>query len=243
MFRGRLLIDHWPAAIYAIGDIHGCLDEFVALEARIVADSVGIAGEKWLLTLGDHIDRGPDSAGVIERLLSPPPPGFRRLALRGNHEQVMLDFLADPLPNDGWLFEGGAETLASYGVALDDIESGLTAAELLRRIRARVPDRHLRFMEALPFLVSLPGWVFVHAGLRPGVALDRQVDQDLIWIREPFLSAPKFPGVRVVHGHTPGPRPVVTPARFGIDTHCFHTGRLTALRVTPAGEPVLLSVG
>ena len=95
----------------------------------------------------------------------------------------------------------------------------------------------------LPTMLSLPGWIFVHAGIRPGIALEAQADEDLIWIREPFLSSQLPAEHRVVHGHTPGPEPIVTPSRIGIDTQCFRTGRLTALRVTPDGATKLLGVG
>jgi serine/threonine protein phosphatase 1 len=243
MLKGRLLETAWPAALYAIGDVHGCVEELEALEAMIVADAAEIAGDKWLLTLGDHIDRGPNSAAVIERMLSPPPAGFMRRALRGNHEQMLLDFLGDPLRHEYWLMEGGLETLASYGIPLEGFAAGLSAPEVLGAIRAGIPAAHLDFIAALPLMLALPGFVFVHAGLRPGVALDRQTDEDLLWIREPFLSAPPTSGLRIVHGHTPSRAPVVTAARIGIDTRCFATGRLTALRVLADRSTTLLSVG
>lgn len=238
--QGRLHFERWPAAVYAIGDVHGCHQHLVALEREIAADGAGIAGEKWIVTLGDHIDRGPDSAGVIAHVTGAAPEGFRRFSLRGNHEQMMLDFLRDPAAHDYWLYEGGLATLASYGIDL--AETGATGAELADSIQAAMPGRHLHFLASLPFMLALPGWLFVHAGIRPGVAIEQQREADLIWIREPFLTAPPTPGWRVVHGHTPGPDPVVSAARICVDTQCFVSGQLTAVRVTPDGDIRFLAV-
>lgn len=238
----RLLSDTWPAAVYAVGDVHGCRRQLLALERAILEDAAAIPGEKWIVMLGDYIDRGPESAGVVDHLLQPPPDGFLRHALRGNHEQMMLDFLDDPRSNLHWLDQGGAATLASYGVdraqafgRSDDL------AALLGQIAERVPSSHIEFLRGLPVLVGLPGWLFVHAGLRPGVGLERQSTEDLLWIRDPFLYGPGMPGIRVVHGHTPTPAPEFTPTRIGIDTGCFLTGRLTGLRVMRDGSTKVLT--
>jgi serine/threonine protein phosphatase 1 len=238
----RPAFDAWPAAVYAVGDVHGCLDQLVELEGRIVADGEGIGGEKWIVMLGDYIDRGPHSAAVVAHLLRPPPAGFRRFALRGNHEQMMLDFLADPEANLYWLDQGGWETLASYGIEAA-LKRQASSGTPLAHIAERIPASHRAFMASLPVLLSLPGWLFVHAGVRPGIGIDRQDAEDLIWIRGPFLDGPGMTGVRVVHGHTPGPEPVFTPARIGIDTQCYLTGRLTGLRVTPDGATKIIAVG
>jgi len=228
---------------YAIGDVHGCLDLLDGLLLGIESETAAIAGEKWIVMLGDYIDRGPDSSGVIAHLLAPPPADFRRFCLRGNHEQVMLDFLRDPETNAYWLGEGGIETLESYGVDLGGFSDDAPLSELVERMEAVIPAAHLSFLNELPFMLVLPRWVFVHAGIRPGIDVDRQRDDDLIWIREEFHRAPPTPGWRIVHGHTPAREPVVTPARICVDTHCFFRGRLTAVRVTPDGETAFLSVG
>lgn len=244
MQHPRLELDHWPAAVYAIGDVHGCLDQLKALERAIVADGAAFPGEKLIITLGDHIDRGPQSAGVIEHVLSDPPESFRRVALVGNHERLMLDYIDNPPAGAQWLEQGGRETLASYDILGDGSDPHWAVRSSISDVIERqVPRRHRQLLSELALYVRLPGWLFVHAGIRPGIAIDKQTPDDLIWIRKPFLKAELPAGLTVVHGHTPGREPVVTPHRIGIDTHCYARGRLTALRVTPDGETSFLSVG
>jgi serine/threonine protein phosphatase 1 len=241
MPRPRLAFHTWPAAVYAIGDVHGCLDQLLALEALIAEDGLGIEGEKWLVTLGDHVDRGPASKQVIEHVMGPAPAGFRRFSLIGNHEEILLDFLGNPAANAYYLDEGGLETLASYDIHIDypPLRSAGPTQQLLAE---RFPAAHRDFIAGLPVYLSLPGWLFVHAGIRPGIPLGLQSDEDLVWIRAPFLTSQLTGGLRVVHGHTPGRDIVVTPHRIDIDTHCFHTGKLSAVRVTPDGTTKFLSV-
>jgi serine/threonine protein phosphatase 1 len=239
MVHPRLAFHTWPAAVYAIGDVHGCLDQLQALERTIAADGLGIEGEKWIVTVGDHIDRGPKSRDVIDHVMGPAPASFRRFALLGNHEAMLLDFFENPAAHAYYLEEGGSETLASYRIELDaPLRSQSRALEALRAF----PDDHRHFIAELPVYLSLPGWLFVHAGIRPGVPLGSQTDDDLVWIRAPFLTSQLTGGLRVVHGHTPGRDIVATPHRIDIDTHCFHTGRLSAVRVTPDGRTKFFSV-
>jgi serine/threonine protein phosphatase 1 len=241
MSRPRLAFHQWPSAIYAIGDVHGCIEQLRDLEALVAQDGLDFEGEKWLVTLGDHVDRGPDSAAVIAHVTGPAPSGFRRFALLGNHEQMMLDFIGNPAAHAYWLGEGGLETLASYGISLD--YPPLRTNEGVRRVlEERIPAAHRQFLDMAPIVLAVPGWIFVHAGIRPGIPLAMQDDDDLIWIRAPFLTSQLTGGQRVVHGHTPGRDIVVTPNRIDIDTHCFHTGKLSAVRVTPDGRTAFLSV-
>ncbi len=229
MPRPRLTFDRWPAALYAIGDVHGCLPQLLEVERQIEADARGGEGEKWIVMLGDYVDRGPQSAQVLDHLLQQPPPGFERFCLMGNHEQMMLDFLDDPLTNAYWLEQGGLETLQSYSRHPKDASERGEAGQ-------QIPADHLRFIDGLAVSLSLPGWIFVHAGIRPGRTLAEQTDEDLLWIREPFLSGRLVGAPRVVHGHTPSSEPVVTPYRVCLDTQCFRTGRLTAARIAQTGE-------
>lgn len=235
----HLRIETAPAVVYAIGDVHGCLSELVALEQKIVHDSVGIKGRKLIVMLGDYIDRGPQSAGVIDHLLALPPVSFERICLMGNHEVMASAFFERPHPRADWLQFGGAETLQSYGLPTDML-SGVGSSRLRQMIEAYVPEEHRTFLSAREWTLSIPGWLFVHAGLRPGVALDQQDPEDLFWIREEFFAASGPSQSRVVHGHTPAAEPVMTPERICIDTGAFATGRLTALRITPDGDTKLL---
>lgn len=243
--RSRLAAAEWPAAIYAIGDIHGCIDELLQLERMIVEDAMSVgAGERWLVTLGDYIDRGPRSAQVISHLMSPPPAGFRRVALAGNHEQLLLDFLAEPVANAQWLDFGGLETARSYGMRDRPAVGGPRWARAIARdLAGLIPESHLEFLRALPISLAVPGNYFVHAGIRPGVAVDDQADEDLLWIREPFLEQGVPGDVLVVHGHTPANEPELRTWRIGIDTAAFASGRLTAVRLSPGATPSFLSTG
>ncbi|KRA45707.1 metallophosphoesterase family protein [Devosia sp. Root635] len=237
--RSHLSAADWPEVVYAIGDVHGCLDELRNLERNIATDAAGIAGEKWIVMLGDYVDRGNHSAGVLDRLTTTPPTGFRRICLAGNHETMMLRFLETPAPNDDWLKFGGLETLSSYGISM----SAVTRAgrkELKAIVDSHIPQEHVAFLQDLPLTLSLPGVVFVHAGLRPGIdSVERQSEDDLLWIRDEFFNAPPVQDRMVVHGHTPAAEAVCLPGRICVDTGAFATGRLTAARLRPQ-EPVLL---
>lgn len=220
------------SAVYAIGDIHGRLDLLVELHALIAADAAQRQAQRRVLVhVGDYVDRGPDSARVLDRLMDRIPAGFEPVYLLGNHERLMLDFMDDLNYGPVWLRNGGRETLASYGV---DVTAGAaTELDHLTRVQAelreRLPDSHRAFLAALE-LGHLEGdYLFVHAGIRPGLAVEAQDEGDLIWIREPFLSSDQNLGKIVVHGHTIAPEPVIRQNRIGIDTGAYYTGRLTAL--------------
>lgn len=236
----RLVVDpsHY-SVIYAIGDVHGCLDQLVALETLICEDAKPIDGRKLIVMLGDYVDRGPKSAAVLYHLNASPPAGFDRVCLRGNHDDALLAFL-DGDPAGDWVVEhGGDATFASYGVEFE----GLRISHALREaVRMAVPSSHVEFLRTLPVLLSIGSDVFAHAGIRPGRPLGEQTDEDLMWIRRSFLDlGPGLP-VRVFHGHTPTREAHIGPDRVGLDTHCYRTGRLTAGRVL-AGEVTILSVG
>jgi serine/threonine protein phosphatase 1 len=210
--------------VYAIGDVHGCADRLAALHRLVAADARErpAAGQTVLVHLGDYVDRGPDSAGVLDLLLSPPPvPGAEVVNLIGNHEVMMLD-ASDPLAHPGawefWLDNGGEETLRSYGV-----EDGHPEPFAL------VPEAHMALLRRCPLHWAAGDYLFVHAGIRPEVPLDRQDPFDLIWIREPFLSFDGELPMVVVHGHSPAAQPAVRQNRLGIDTGACFGGALTCL--------------
>ena len=239
----RLNAAERPALLYAIGDVHGCLDALKALEARIVADAAGTPGEKWIVMLGDYVDRGPHSAQVLDHLTARPPKGFSRICLRGNHEEAMLDALEDPRAIDIWLGFGSEATLASYGLSASQIEELARpgrAASKQQLLHAYVPDEHIAFLRNLPVLLTVPGYILVHAGLRPGVATAAQLDRDLMWIRGEFLETDHDFGAVVIHGHTPSEQPYLSARRVGIDTGCFASGMLTAVRIDDDGVRVLV---
>ena len=231
--------DH--AAIYAIGDVHGCYEELVDAERRILADAVGIDGPKLIVLLGDYVDRGKRSREVLDHLCTPPPAGFTRIALCGNHDDLFLRFLHEADDDHQWLECGGRETLHSYGIDPDYLmqRNGGRAA-LAATAKAAVPARHIELLRSMPGALAVGDIIFAHAGLRPGVPLEAQRDRDLLWIREPFLSRGPGASHLVVHGHTPNLEPVFGPGRIGIDTAAFATGKLTVLKIA-CGETALLA--
>ena len=219
--------------IYAIGDIHGQLHLLDKLLAKIEADAARWHAKRRLLVfLGDYVDRGPDSAGVIERLISGLPVGFEAHFLMGNHEAILLDFFDNPETFELWLMNGAGATLASYGVDAPGSDEPLAAFTACRdRFKQALPTAHRTFLDGLQLTVSYGDYVFVHAGIRPGIALADQMRDDLLWIRDDFLDSEDDFGAVVVHGHTPVPEPEVRPNRIGIDTGVWIYGRLTALRL------------
>lgn len=239
--RPLLRAASWPALVYAIGDIHGCLDELRALENKIVEDSKGIDGDKWLVYLGDYIDRGPNSAGVIDHLLAPAPAGFTRTFLAGNHEVMMLDYLAELPKDDIWLGNGGLDTLRSYGLDTDRFQQASRRGRD-DMINSTLPSEHRDFLALCALGLSLPGVTFVHAGLKPGIPLKQQKERDLLWIRDEFLQATWPADQLIVHGHTPAEEPQLAIGRLGIDTGAFATGRLTAVRLAEGKLPHFIFV-
>lgn len=237
----RLVVETQPAAIYAVGDIHGCLDLLEELEAMIVADAAAFEGERWILSLGDGVDRGLSTARVIDHLRDPAPAGLKRVNLMGNHEAMMLDFIDHPRGDSTWITSnGGAPALMSYGVPAEKL-IGMTNREAAQLVASYIPTEHIDYMRALPVLVETPAAIFVHAGLRPGTALSAQSDEDLLWFRDEYRNDFAEFGKVVVHGHTPRDTPLVTEHRIAVDTGAVLTGQLTAVRITPSGPPVLLS--
>lgn len=233
MIRKLINRDKKPAAapdgktIYAIGDIHGCAELLDQLLAKIDADAGGLDAAQ-LVFLGDYVDRGPDSKGVIDQLvgLRKRQPGA--VFLKGNHEALLLDFLEHPQDMAHWLDWGGEETLVSYGLSgiLQRPHEDL-AADLLEAM----PPEHLAFLKALTLTHREGDYVFVHAGLRPGISLDAQNEDDLLWIRKRFHNTPRDqrPSFTVVHGHQPLKKPLDKGWRIDVDTGACWSGKLTAV--------------
>jgi serine/threonine protein phosphatase 1 len=220
--------------LYAIGDIHGRLDLLEALLRQIVDDARASenVSRRDLVFLGDYVDRGPDSSGVVEKLLTGLPSGFDTHFLKGNHEAILLDFLQEAWRLEHWLMNGGAATIRSYGVDTEQLARAAAPPDLWQQAFAEaLPEPHLRFFKSLGLRVAVGDYLFVHAGVKPSVPLEAQCEADLVWIREPFLSHAAPFGKIVVHGHTPGTAPVTRSNRIGIDTSAVFSGRLTALRL------------
>jgi serine/threonine protein phosphatase 1 len=217
--------------IYAVGDIHGRHDLLRGLHRLIAADAAQSAAErKRVVYLGDYIDRGLHSRDVIDILLDEPLEGFEGVYLLGNHEDFLLRFMDDPKIGPGWFMNGGGATLYSYGVRMLDRGTEIDRLNNVRQqLRDNLPDRHLRFMRALEPWHSEGDYFFVHAGVRPGVPLEAQRDEDILWIRELFLDDTTDHGKIVVHGHSISAEPDVRSNRIGIDTGAYASGKLTCL--------------
>lgn len=220
--------------VYAVGDIHGRLDLLNRMLALIRADAEDIdVDRRTIVFLGDYVDRGPESKGVIDRLLAGPPEGFEQVCLMGNHESWLLDFLVDCRAGAGWIANGGGATLESYGAPVSrglGFGLGLGRLESARSAFVQaMPEAHRAFLSGLELMWRSGDYAFVHAGVRPGLALDDQDPQDLLWIRRDFLEAEDDFGAVVVHGHTIVDAPDERANRIGLDTGAFATGRLTCL--------------
>ena len=215
--------------IYCIGDIHGRADLLRQVHDLVLNDAAGYAGKITVVYLGDYIDRGDDSQQVIELLLQRPLPDFRSVYLIGNHEQALLDFIKNPDAAAGWLAVGGRETLISYGVLLAYIPTRHELPELAEQLDQRLPDSHRVFFQACSASWRCGSYYFVHAGIRPGVPLDKQTREDQLWIRNEFLSSNRNHEAIVVHGHSVYDQPQVLKNRISIDTGAYESGVLTCL--------------
>ena len=209
--------------VYAIGDIHGCAQQLDALHAQIAEDLAARPVETAVLVhVGDYVDRGPDTAGVIARLAAGcPVPGAEMVNLLGNHESTMLDALSGERASaTDWLFAGGRPALESYGVDPDSPRETWPAA---------IPAEHLAFLKGLKLMHREGGYAFVHAGVRPGTPLHQQARDDMLRMRQPFLYSEIDFGAVIVHGHTPVKHPVIRHNRIAIDTGAVFGGPLTCL--------------
>lgn len=215
--------------IYAVGDVHGRADLLSGVFARIDEDlAARPMKEPYEIFLGDYFDRGADSRSVIDLLIARQRE-HKALFLKGNHEVYALKVLTDPSLLPEWLQIGGATTLLSYGVKLSGRNDQKAAEDAVAAFRRAMPDSHRRFIEGLALSYSCGDYFFTHAGVRPGVPLDKQSQQDLLWIRDEFLLHEDDFGKVIVHGHTPAMQPDIRQNRINIDTGAYATGRLTCL--------------
>jgi serine/threonine protein phosphatase 1 len=222
--------------VYAVGDIHGRADLLDETIARIDED-LERRPTKYAIEvyLGDYVDRGPDSKSVID-LLAVRLVQNGAVCLRGNHEALMETFLQDPAELQSWLPLGALQTFASYGISL---RSGATAADLHRSLVAALPRTHELFLQCLRDSFRCGDFLFVHAGIRPGLPIELQNSSDMLWIRDEFLNSRQDHGVFVVHGHTPVPHPDIHHNRINIDTGAWRSGTLTCIAIEGSAILVL----
>ena len=217
--------------IYAIGDVHGRADLLQSLLTVIDVDLDRSAPERAIqVFLGDYIDRGPDSRGVLDILMRR-CRSYETVCLKGNHEAFLLEVLKDPSRLQDWRHYGGLLTLLSYGVTPTVNPNPEQQVELIDALERALPPEHKAFIERLPTSFTCGDFFFVHAGVRPGIPLDRQREQDLLWIRDEFLNSEDKFGKYIVHGHTPVNNPDIRPNRINIDTGAYATGNLTLLSI------------
>lgn len=215
--------------VYAIGDVHGCRELLVEMHARIDAEIARDRPGDWrIVHVGDYCDRGPDTRGVLDFLIARMQADGRVVCLRGNHDEGFLNFIAGDGPDRIFTANGGETTAASYGVEADfSTQPGIAAGRAA--LSRAVPEAHRAFLAGLPFSTAFGDFFLCHAGIRPGVPLDAQDPQDLIWIRQAFLDDERLHPKIVVHGHTPAPAVELRPNRVNVDTRAFSSGRLSAL--------------
>jgi serine/threonine protein phosphatase 1 len=215
--------------VYAVGDVHGRVDLYDALAYKVACDlRDDPCVEPVAIFLGDYIDRGPDSFGVIDRLAKgffPAPI----VALRGNHEAILLQFLENDSVLNSWRRYGALETLMSYGVDIAEPLRGRGYKEAQEQLREALPREHLAFLEETHLSLDVGDYFFCHAGVRPDVPFEQQEERDLLWIREEFIGFSGALEKVVVHGHTPFEEPRLAPYQIGIDTGAYATGRLSCL--------------
>lgn len=235
LFRRRAQVERLRAQIpagqriFVFGDLHGRSDLLDRMYDAIARYEPRDDITSTIIGLGDYIDRGPDSRGVVQRLID--GIGYSTICLRGNHEQVLLDFIEEPAKNGAnWLWLGGAETLRSYldpGQPWPLIEGDHSA--LRDKLVRAIPPSHLLFFQSLPLYHIEGDYFFVHAGARAGRPLDRQSDHDLLWIRNGFADRDDPFDKVIVHGHTPVPQPYLGKFRINLDTGAYVSNRLSCL--------------
>jgi serine/threonine protein phosphatase 1 len=225
--------------IYAIGDVHGCLDLMLSLETKIAKDINNSHFDlPVILYLGDLVDRGPKSAHILDHLTQRSTK-VPRLSLRGNHEQLFMEFLQAPKNSLDWLDFGGAETLNSYGIYKSrSFFEKASERDIMNLLFATIPDTHINFMNKMPHFADWDNKLFCHAGVDPTRPLSDQTAEDYMWARDRFLAHDRGYERVIVHGHTPCTKPEIAFGRISIDTEAYKSGTLTSARITATGEDI-----
>ncbi len=223
--------------VFAVGDIHGCKELLNVIHNKIIEASKNKEGEKLLIYLGDYIDREPDIKGTIQTLIDFQPENFTKVFLLGNHEQMLLDFMAGKRNSLYiWLGNGGLETLESYGSDVNsyiDHSMELKGEELIRKQFTRLlPFSHKNFFNQLILNYEWGDYFFVHAGINPDLPLEKQEKETMLWTREKNFFNPKMTCSKIiVHGHTPVEKIEKYPFRINLDTGSFYSGKLSCLKI------------
>lgn len=232
----RLLnLEKFEGTVYVIGDVHGRLDLLLGLEALIFDDAKESKNEKLIIYIGDMIDRGPDSAGVLAHIRGAVPTGFLRLALLGNHEHMLLRFVHDT-NEDFWLNFGGRETLMSYGVGEQetfDVKPGTTDMRFL--LQKVIPREHLNFLRTLPQAITLKHFILTHAGGNPAKPFSDQTKREMVWGVRGFMKTRADYGREMVHGHFIVDEMRRADGKIAIDTGAYASGRLSAVKLEHDG--------
>ena len=218
--------------LYVVGDLHGCPDLLEQMGKLIEYDVAGRgpAERTILIFLGDYLDRGPNSRELLDMLITGPSSDFETVCLKGNHEAMLFRFLEDSTYGLTWRDYGGMETMESYGVAQQTLaKDPMAYADAAQLLATSLPADHLDFLKSLTPSFSMGDYFFVHAGIQPGTKLEEQREEEMLWIRGPFLMSNKNFGKIIVHGHTPVEQPEIRRNRIGIDTGACLTGVLTCL--------------
>jgi serine/threonine protein phosphatase 1 len=238
-----------PDALFVVGDVHGQLALYRRLEDHILAQVAAAGWESTVIALvGDVIDRGPDSAGMVEHLLSRPPDGVQRLSVLGNHEKMAAEFLERPCLASPWLANGGDSTLASYGIlSIAPCTGEYSTRRLAQMIQARIPPAHRVLFNALPHILRIGRHVVTHAGIAQERALDDQDVHDLLWLRRFPPQDPTTPpdGLGegyVIQGHVVLDRPARHGWAINVDTGAYASGRLSAVQLMPGRPPAFLTM-
>jgi serine/threonine protein phosphatase 1 len=223
--------------VFAVGDIHGCKELLNVIHNKIIEVSKNNEGEKLLIYLGDYIDREPDIKGTIQTLIDFQPENFTKVFLLGNHEQMLLDFMAGKRNSLYiWLGNGGLETLESYGCDLNsyiDNSMELKGEELIRKQFTRLlPFSHKSFFNQLILNYEWGSYFFVHAGINPDLPIEKQEKETMLWTREKNFFNPKMTCSKIiVHGHSPVEKIEKYPFRINLDTGSFYSGKLSCLKI------------
>jgi serine/threonine protein phosphatase 1 len=235
-----LPIDPKGKPVYAVGDLHGCADLYRTLEQKIMADAALFGGEAVVVLLGDVVDRGPQSALLLDHLTAIAPAGMTRHCILGNHEDMMNAFLKSPKRGRSWLDFGGFETLLSYGLRIGAAElAEFSERRLLQMLQAHIPQAHRDFLEQLPYGLTFDRYVLVHAAAATGAPMTRQPRETLLWGRH---AAHPNANLTVVHGHSIVDHPVVGPELIATDTGAYLSGVLSAVRLLHGVAPVVVQI-